>query len=314
MNFSSRRGMNFSLLSKAGATLVLSLALLSCGQNEEQPENKAQKNSDNSVVASHLNQNENAIVKVGDQIITQDDLDAAILRTVGELGAFQLDQEGRSKVLESIVLSTIMAQKQMDALSVEEKQQVEIQVKAYRNELLAKKYLKENISSLPVTNEMVKNYYEKHPEKFGGKTIKTYEVIKGLTKLEGDVRKKLLAEINRVGASKNWQGEVEKLKRQGYQITYARAAHTDKSLNKQIDIILAGLELNEVSSVHYLDGMPMIFKVVESRTVEPKPLSQVRTEIRKALAPLQLKKAVRQISDELLKQANIEYIEPAETQ
>ena len=250
-----------------------------------------------------------ALVVVNGEPISSADLDAAILRTVGEMGAFQLDGNGRKKVLESIVLSTIMAQKQMSAYSFDEQQEVERQVKAYRNELLAKRYLKQNVSPVPVTNAMVEDYYQKNPEKFGGKSLKVYQVLKGLTRLEGKVRENLLTEMQRVSSLNNWKKEVELLKQQGIQIEYSSGVAQEKTLNQKLMQIIASLEKGEVSSLHYLDGLPMMFKVVDIREIQPKPLSQVRGEIRKSLAPLQLKKAVRAVSDKLLAEANVEYQE-----
>ena len=276
--------------------------LASCGQ--QAPENKIESSQSEQSKTVEV---EGALVRVDGEIITQDDLDAAIDRTVGELAAFQLDDKGRQKVLESIVLSTIMANKQMAQLSEDEKQSIERQVKVYRNEVLTKRYLRENIVPIPVTNKMVQAYYDSNPEKFGGKTIRVYQVIKGLTKLEGQVRDRLLKELDRIASTSDWKQQVAQAKKQGTQIEFSTGASDGQSLNKKIGQIIQSLEPNQVSSLHYVEGLPMVFKLIELRKVQPKPLSQVRSEIRKSLAPMQLKAAVRKISKDLLAKAQIEY-------
>lgn len=265
-----------------------------------QPEQNIEKNAEIS--------KENVLVKVDGQTITSDDLDTAITRTVGELAAFQLDESGREKVLQSLVLSKAMAITQTAMLSLEEKQEIERMVVAYREEILAKKYLKENISAVPVTESMVKEYYETHPEKFGGKTIRTFEVVKGLTKLEGSARDKMMTAMNQLETNKNWKSQVQTMKKDNLQVELSEGAVTQGVLKSNIDSILQSLSLNETSKLHFINGLPMIFRITKENKIAPKPLADVRSEIKKSLAPIQLKNAVKQVSDEILKKVKIEYI------
>jgi hypothetical protein len=50
-------------------------------------------------------------------------------------------------------------------------------INRYREQLLVKMYLVRQTNPEPVTLKMVKDYYEGHPEKFGGKTIREFEMI-----------------------------------------------------------------------------------------------------------------------------------------
>jgi len=280
--------------------LALCFLLTSCDSEQTKEASEQQ---------SEAQKNEDWLVKVDGGIITFEDLDAAIYRTVGELASFQLDDNGRKKVLESVILSRIMAKKQMVSMSSDEQAEIQRQVKAYEEELLTKRYLKENIIPVPVTNQMVKDYYQKHPEKFGGKHIKTYEIIKGNSKLEGQVRDKLLSEIKRISQLKKWHSEVINLKKENFPIEYSKGASDGSSLNKKLASIIQTLDVNEVSTLYYIDGFPMILRVIDDREIKPKPLTQVRAQIRKSLAPLQLKKAVKKIAKQLLSEAKIEYFQ-----
>ncbi|MCW8877579.1 MAG: peptidylprolyl isomerase [Kangiellaceae bacterium] len=284
--------------------VVLMASLLSACQKETDTPSENQTQSKN----TQLN-TENSLVTVNGESISEQDLDAAIIRTVGEMGAFQLDSKGRKKVLESIVLSKIMAQKQMASYSPEQQREIERQVQAYKTELLAKNYLKSNVTAVPVTNKMVEEYYAANPHKFGGKTIKQYQVLKGLTKLQGKVRENLLARMKNITSQKDWFASVNQAKTEGFQLEFSTGVSGAQSLNKKVESLIAGLNKDEISSLHYLNGYPMYFKVVAEKVIKPKPLTEVRSDIRKSLAPIQLKRAVRKISDELLKEANVEYVD-----
>jgi len=48
---------------------------------------------------------------------------------------------------------------------------------------------------------------------------------------------------------------------------------------------------------------------VEEKEYPPRPLKQVRAEIRGALGPAQLKKAVKRVTGKLLEEAAVEYVD-----
>ena len=288
---------------KVLVVVLMAGLLTSCQKENDAPSDKSNQTNQTEINA------ESALVTVNGESISEQDLDAAIIRTVGEMGAFQLDGKGRKKVLESIVLSKIMAQKQMASYSPEQQREIERQVQAYKTELLAKNYLKENVTAVPVTNKMVEEYYAANPHKFGGKTIKQYQVLKGLTKLQGKVRENLLQRMQQITSQKDWFAAVNQAKKEGLQLEFSTGVSGAQSLDKKVESLIAGLNQDEVSSLHYLNGYPMYFKVVAEKVIKPKPLSEVRSDIRKSLAPIQLKRAVRKVSDELLKEAKVEYVD-----
>ena len=260
-----------------------------------------------SAVSDTVESHASVLVRVEGHPITEDDLDAAIIRTVGELGAFQLGEDGRTKVLQSLVMSKAMSLKQSVLLTTDETQEVDRMVTAYREELLTKRYLKNNVSPVPVSETMVKDYYQKYPEKFGGKTLKSFEVVKGMTKLDGTAREKMLKAMTNLKAEINWKKSVLSLKSQGLQIEYSVGAVIKGVLTSDIDSLVHSLKVNEVSTIHFIKGVPMIFKVVKETIIEPKPLADVRATIRKSLAPVQFKKAVKKITEVLLKNIDVEY-------
>jgi len=278
--------------------LIFTLALSGCSQDDV-----------NEISKVAVEKQEVVLVSVDGEVIDDEDLDSAIVNTLGEYAAFQLEQAGRQKVLKSLVVSKAMAITQTKKLNEDEINAIERKVKAYREKLLVKRYLKDNVVPIPVTKAMVEEYYQQNPELFGGKIISTFEVVKGLTKVEGPARNKIITVITDLAKNKDWKATVAKLKNSGLQLEYSKGALSGKMLKSDIDSILKNLSLNQASNVHYIDGLPLIARVINKKTIAPKPLSLVSDDIKKSLAPIQLKKAVRNVSDEILKKVSVVYAE-----
>ena len=76
-------------------------------------------------------------------------------------------------------------------------------------------------------------------------------------------------------------------------------------LSKPLDNALSALEVGETSDPIIVDGRVHMIRVKAIRTIAPKPLSEVSTKIRKSLAPLQLRKAVKRVTKRLMGNADI---------
>jgi len=248
------------------------------------------------------------VAKVGKHVITESDLDAMVIRTVGEFGAYQLGEQGRQKVLESMVLAKVMATAQQAAMNEYELAEMARAVTTYREELLTKGYLKANIVAQPVTVDMVSSYYQANLEKFGAKTVKTFEVIKGNVKLKGPARKKMLAAIAEAAKSNDWKAYAGELKRRGLAIEHATGTVVKGTLKSSIDKVIHTLTPQQTSGMHFINGLPVIARVISEQYVQPKPLSAVSATIRKSLAPLQMRKAIKLASHKLLEATHVEYI------
>jgi len=278
--------------------LIISIFLVACKPNDV---------DDN---ASQVTpENDHVLVEVNGKQINEKDLEAAIVHTLGEYASFQLDDAGRGKVLKSLVLSKAMALTQEKRLTAAESNNIDRMVQAYREELLVKQYLNENVVPIPVTSEMVEEYYNNNPERFGGKSIRTFEVVKGLTKIKGPARNKIIASITELSKESDWKKATAKLKQTGVQVEYSKGALSTGTLKSDIDKILQNLPIKQSSTIQFVDGLPMVVRVVSEKNIAPKPLALVSNDIKKSLAPLQLKKAVKQVSDELMKSVTVTYTE-----
>lgn len=272
-------------------------------------------NDDQNVATDEISQQQPAspvIVTVGDEVITQDDLNATVVRTLGEFASMQIDDEGRRKVLESMVMSKSMAIAQRQTMSEEQLVEIEREVSAFRDELLTKAYLKDNVSAAPVSEQMVKDYYQKYPERFGGKTVRHYEIVKVKVKQQSQLRNELVETLSSFETKTDWKQSVKRLKQNGQQFEYGKGAADGQMLEQKFAQVVNGLNANQVSPVYFFDGYPSIIRVNKLVKTPPKPLSEVAKDIRKTLLPVQLKQAIKQAASDLSTTVKVEYKVPNE--
>ncbi len=254
-----------------------------------------------------LKGNDTVLVTVGGSPITKYDLDQTILTTLSFKAAEKLDKAGRKKVLESLVTSRAIAQAQEKVLAPKESAALEKKVGSYREQLLVKQYLAKNTQLEPVSREMVMEYYESHPERFGAKTIRTYEVIFTGKDFDTGKREKLMTVLNTHGTKKDWKTWTEELKRKGFSIFFRKGQVDEKALHPDLKNLIRPLKKGETSRLSFIKGSAYLVRITDERMIPPRPLQEVRSRIRKSLAPIQLKKAVKQASTDILKEVDVVY-------
>ena len=254
-----------------------------------------------------LNGDNIVLARVNGSPITRYDLEQTIRSTLRDNSASQLDEAGRKKVLDSLVASRTIAQAQAQALSREEHAALDKKVEAYREQLLVKQYLGRHATLQPVTRDMVREYYESNPERFGGKTIRTYEMIVGKRTLKARERDALIQLLKNPSGKKDWKEWVATLQARGYPVAYCQGQVDEKILHPQLRRLTEGLKKGEASQLSFIKGISYIVRIVDEKQIPPRPLGEVSAEIRKSLAPVQVKKAVRQASEQVLETARVVY-------
>jgi len=247
------------------------------------------------------------LARVDGAAITQEQLDKAIQRTLGESQAAILGEPGRRKMLESMVLSRAMALEAEKGMSADQKRGIDIEAAHFREQLLVKAYLRDHASPQPVTQEMVKAYYDEHPERFGASTMRRIEIIASSGNVEEATRERMFAELESIKTHPDWKAASLALQKRGIAVMFSRGSADDAVLRARLKAAVSALKKGEVSPVTLIDGRAYIVKVTDTQEVPPKPLSEVSGEIRKALLPIQMKKAIDQVSEGLLKKVKVEY-------
>ena len=230
---------------------------------------------------------------------------------MGRYAAGKLDEAGRKKVLESLVASRAIAQIQLKNLTPEEEAVIDRKVQAYREELLVMRYLAKHAPPQPVTEEMVRKYYESHPERFGGRTIRTYEMVTTSRALKAPERDNLIGVLNKAAENKDWRKWVERLQTQGLPVAFRQGQVSEKVLQVQLRELMRPLKKGESSQLTFIKGNAYLVRIVDETKIAPRPLNEVSAKIRKSLVPLQLKKAVKKASEKALKEAKVSYHQSA---
>ncbi len=255
-------------------------------------------------------QNDNIILaKVNGSAISQFDLEQNIRTALGERALLQIDADGRRKMLESLVAGRAVALQQEQNLTAEDKAVLDKKVQAYREQLLVKRYMAQKVPPQPVTPEMIAAYYQKHPERFGARTVRHYELIQSSQPLNAGERDKLMALLKDPGSQKDWRGWVAKLSRKGYPLTYRAGQTSAELLHPQLYQIVQAMKKSDPPQFGFIKDVAYVIRINKETRLPPRPLDEVSVQIRKALAPVQLRAAIKQASAQVLKAAKVEYIE-----
>jgi len=241
---------------------------------------------------------------VNGEDITEADVEFMIDRTFSNVDRMFDSAQLREKVLQSLVASKAMRQSMHKTLGSEELTEIKRKSDAYTEELYVKAYLTENATPEPVTTDMVNDYYSRNPEQFGGAEIKSIEILKAKTKLAEKQRESLLSSLPTIKQTKDWQNFA---KASELGLSYLRVKVQPGLLDSALEIAAKKLDIGKTSDVIFIKGLPNVIRAIKTETVAPKPLSSVSGSIRKKLAALQLKKAVKKASDEVIKSATVEF-------
>lgn len=256
---------------------------------------------------SQLPGDSEVLVTVNGSVITRYDLDLSIKSLLGASGIQKLDEAGRKKVLESLVMSRAIAMASEKEAKAEELADLARKSEAYHEQLLVRKYLAKHAPPRPVTQEMVREHYETHPEEFGGKKERTYEMITCKRPLKSEERDALLKKMQNPGDKKDWNKWVQELQKDGFPLAYRRGVVVEGVLHPQLLKMMKSLKKGESSPLTFIKDLSYLVRIVDEKKKTTRPLKEVSGQIRKMLAPVQLKKAVEQVSQEVLQKAEVVY-------
>lgn len=284
--------------------LALLLGLSGCDQRSEQ--NAGQTTPATAAPVTRLPGEDDILVRVEGEPITAYELQQAMRAMLGPQQTALLDAKGRRKVLESLVLSRLMAIRAESEIEAPQRRAIETATRAHREQLLVARYLKQHAAPVPVSEDEVKAYYDAHPEVFGGGVLRRYEMLMQVGTASGGRRDKILKSLRVAAADSDWQNAAQT---SGGAIAFRTGEVKAKLLLPPLMALLDPLKVGEVSAVTYIQGRAYVARISDQQQREARPLAEVRAQIRRALAPLQLRKAVQQVSRELLQNARVDYVQ-----
>ncbi|VAW59804.1 hypothetical protein MNBD_GAMMA11-2302 [hydrothermal vent metagenome] len=257
--------------------------------------------------------NSKVLATVNGEPITENQLVANLETLMGKKQAInQLKAAERRKILESMVMSRLIKQQAEKGFDKTQLSFYEQKARVYKEKIIVNDYLRENITSAPVSNEMVAEYYNKHPERFGAEEVLRYELLTTQHKLSEADRNQLLSVYGEIQIASEKTSDMQTLKnniaKKGIELSYQKSVLRPGALNVQMKAILKQLEPGEVSALSMHKGRPYIFKLLERLKKPARPMSEVSAQIRKQLAPVALKKAINEQMEKLEPGAKIEYL------
>ncbi|GAB59524.1 peptidyl-prolyl cis-trans isomerase [Rheinheimera nanhaiensis] len=246
------------------------------------------------------------LARVGNETISRLELDVAIDSSIGPYAALHLGPEGEHKVLQSLVMRKLMSQHQFALLDEDARTALELQVNAYREELLTKQFVREQLIPEPVTEAMVTDYYQRYPEEFGAAEYASYQLLRADTGLNPEQRQRVLWYLEQLTAAADWTILAEQARQEGLAVYLVAGTSSEQGLIAEYQSLIAPLAAGQVSATAELNNRLVKVKVLERNRIAAKPLADVSDEIRKKLAPMQLKRAIEQATDNLKANTDVE--------
>lgn len=250
---------------------------------------------------------QNVLARVQGEPVTAYDVEQTALKMLGPQQSALLDEKGQHKVLESLVLSRAIAHAAQKDLDSDDVASIEWKAQAYREQLMVNSYLRNHADPQPVTEKMIKEYYESNLERFGGGSVREYELIASRERLDGVQRERVLSKLADANSQKDWVHYVDKLVKKNVLLQFRRGKTNTGVTLGELQSVLDSMSVGDVSKPFFVDGKVYLARIVSENKMFPRPLGEVSADIRKTLAPVQLKKAIRKISGTVMKDANIEY-------
>ena len=247
------------------------------------------------------------LVTVDGSPITRAQLELTIERTLGDSAPLFANAEVEQKILDSLVSSRAMATLAERALSADESAQLELKAQAYREELLVRHYLENHATPEPVTSEMVADYYNRHPEEFGGGVEKTFEIIASNAALDNAQREALIALLSSPQvATQDWQKLVEGWRSEGKPVEYRQSRIKPQLLEQPLRSLVEPTAQGQLAPL-YTNGQLLLVRVTAEQILPASPLAEVSGSIREKLAPQALKKAIKELSVQALQAVKVQY-------
>ncbi|HJK94421.1 MAG TPA: peptidylprolyl isomerase [Polyangiaceae bacterium LLY-WYZ-15_(1-7)] len=278
--------------------LILALAV-ACGGDDEASVEEA---------PARLPGDDEVLAEVNGTQVTRYDLESTVRETLGGFALDQLDEESRERALQSVVSARAIAMAREAELSAEERAALDRKVARYREKLLVQQYLATHAPADAITDEMVREYYESHPERFAGATTRRFEMLFATRSLTDGERERVVRSLRQPDQRGDWAAWAAELAAEGLPIAHRRAdTRTARVLPQRLRELASDLPQGRASGLTFVDGRSFLLRVTGETAGRPRPLADVEEEIRAALGPLRLRDSVRDVRAEVLERSDVVY-------
>jgi len=285
-------------LFKTVASLLVIVSLGAC-QKSESPEADDANRAKASAVLPH---DDEVWATVEGQAITRYDVESNAKETLGVLGEVMITGSQREKLVKGLAMRKAMAHLREKELGQAERKQVEKDVEAYRERLLARQYVEARMKTRKVTEQASREYYDQNTEKFGARKLKVFELLIADLKKPGPARGSRLAELTTLGNGPEWSTPPDKS-----WLRWQRGSAELAGLPNKLRSEITRLDMGEKSGVIMLGDKAYIAKVTGLNERPARSFESVRDEIEETLEPRLYRDAVKELQSEALGNVEVTY-------
>ena len=243
--------------------------------------------------------------EVNGEIISQAELEQQAVDMFGEYQASAMDEATRQKLLDSMIATLLLAQKSVAELSDDEIARIDIKTRRYRENLLVSEYVRRNVDAKPVTESMIRDYYNRNLERFGASRVPRYQLLTTRQALAVDQRNAFFRKYGELKSEPSLEAMHRKFQQSGFDTLYQTGLAETGLLSDRLQQLIESQQPGQLSELHYIEEKPYLVLVEEVVQTNPQPLSEVRGQIRRTLAMAQLKQAVQELSEQVKQEASI---------
>lgn len=247
-----------------------------------------------------------ALAMVNGQPIYQEHVDIMLAKFPREAVAAAGDDIER-KILESLVRAKAVAEMAKTTMTDSELDRLRLKAELYQDELLAAEYLSDSASIEPVSSVMVREYYEQNKQRYSLGEQVTIEYLQSESGLEEDDKRSVMQKMSSVDSDADWKQYQQSLGKERVPVFFRNTTIKASLLASPLDSIVASLEPGQASAVFYGDTLYRV-RLLSQESLGYRSLAEVSGEIRRKLAPVQMRKAVEQVSDKALESVTVEYL------
>lgn len=236
-----------------------------------------------------------AIVKVGGEWITEDDVNAFEERIIGQENALE-----REKIIQSLIGTKALKAMALEIISQEEIDQIEARSGLYKDELYVSAFLRQEIDNPVITQKEIEDFYKEHIENFtqpGGKTVNWLTIDSLENEQASDIVSRIQNGELKIKSVVNQKGSM-------YKQWVVRPLLMPDKLKQLAEQVTTQKRI----SVTFHEKKWHVMEFVSQEDDVVKPLYEVVELIRKQIASTRLKHRVKQAQADAIEKIKVERV------
>ncbi len=243
--------------------------------------------------------------------VTQYDVQQAAERTLGNLAGVAVEAGTRGEMVDSVISTRAMAVLRESELTPTQAAELDKRVQAYRERLLVRDYLDAHAEPVTTSEEALRAYYDAHPEKFGPRPERHFELVYVELGRDSSARPGLLRALSEVTLAEDWRGAVAERQKKGLPVGFRRGDAGLANLPKRLRETALKLGVGEASTVVMVGDRAYALRMTKLGKKPGKTFEDVRERIAKLLEPRETRAQLQAVKDDVLEKVPVERVDTA---